>query len=45
MGYTAAIGAYEKVGFSAVGVMRQYERDVDGQQWHDALLMEQLACR
>ncbi len=39
----AAIRAYEKVGFRKVGVMRQYERDVDGQQWHDALLMELLA--
>jgi hypothetical protein len=39
----AAIRAYEKVGFRAVGVMRQYERDVDGGGWHDGLLMELLA--
>jgi aminoglycoside 6'-N-acetyltransferase len=39
----AAIRAYEKVGFKAVGVMRDYERDGDGEGWHDALLMELLA--
>jgi aminoglycoside 6'-N-acetyltransferase len=39
----AAIRAYEKVGFRAVGVMRRYERDVDGEDWHDGLLMELLA--
>lgn len=39
----AAIRAYEKVGFSPVGVMRAYERDVGGEGWHDALLMELLA--
>lgn len=39
----AAIRAYEKVGFSRVGVMRQAERDTDGAGWHDALLMELLA--
>lgn len=39
----AAIRAYEKVGFRAVGVMRRYERDVDGDGWHDGLLMELLA--
>jgi aminoglycoside 6'-N-acetyltransferase len=38
-----AISAYEKVGFRPVGVMREYERDVGGQGWHDALLMELLA--
>ncbi|HWH96655.1 MAG TPA: GNAT family protein [Baekduia sp.] len=38
-----AIKAYEKVGFRAVGTMRQYERDVGGAGWHDALLMELLA--
>ena len=38
----AAIRAYEKVGFRAVGVMRSYERDPDG-NWHDGLLMELLA--
>lgn len=40
---TAAIRAYEKVGFRAVGVMRRYERDVDGEDWHDGLLMELLS--
>jgi aminoglycoside 6'-N-acetyltransferase len=40
---TAAIRAYEKVGFRPVGVMRAYERDTDGQGWHDGLLMELLA--
>jgi aminoglycoside 6'-N-acetyltransferase len=39
----AAIRAYEKVGFRRVGVMRRYERDVDGHGWHDGLLMELLA--
>lgn len=39
----AAIRAYEKVGFRAVGVMRAYERDAGGEGWHDSLLMELLA--
>ncbi|MER7518319.1 GNAT family protein [Streptomyces sp. NPDC126499] len=39
----AAIRAYEKVGFRAVGVMRQYERGADG-TWHDGLLMDLLAA-
>ena len=39
----AAIRTYEKVGFRPVGVMRRYERDVDGPGWHDGLLMELLA--
>jgi aminoglycoside 6'-N-acetyltransferase len=39
----AAIRCYEKAGFRPVGVMRQYERDVDGDRWHDGLLMELLA--
>jgi aminoglycoside 6'-N-acetyltransferase len=38
---TAAIRAYERVGFTAVGVMRQYERGPDG-TWHDCLLMDML---
>jgi aminoglycoside 6'-N-acetyltransferase len=38
-----AIRAYEKVGFRRVGVMRSYERDADGDGWHDGLLMELLA--
>jgi aminoglycoside 6'-N-acetyltransferase len=39
----AAITAYERVGFVTVGVMRRYERDVDGTGWHDGLLMEMIA--
>jgi aminoglycoside 6'-N-acetyltransferase len=38
----AAIRAYEKVGFRAVGRMRQYQRFPDG-TWRDALLMDLLA--
>jgi aminoglycoside 6'-N-acetyltransferase len=38
----AAIRAYEKVGFRPVGVMRSYERGLDG-TFHDGLLMELLA--
>ena len=37
-----AIHVYEKVGFKPVGVMRRYERGIDG-EWHDALLMDLLA--
>ncbi len=37
-----AIHVYEKLGFRAVGVLRQYERVEDG-VWRDALLMELLA--
>ncbi len=40
---TRAIKAYERVGFKPVGVMRQYERGVDG-EWHDGLLMDMLAA-
>lgn len=36
----AAIRAYEKAGFKRVGIMRRYERDLDGEGWHDGLLME-----
>lgn len=39
----AAIRCYRAVGFTPVGVMRRYERDVDGEDWHDGLLMELLA--
>jgi aminoglycoside 6'-N-acetyltransferase len=39
---TAAIRAYEKVGFRPVGVMRQYERAPEG-HWRDGLLMDLLA--
>jgi len=38
----AAIACYTKVGFRPVGVMRNYERGVDG-TWHDGLLMDLLA--
>jgi aminoglycoside 6'-N-acetyltransferase len=38
----AAIRAYEKVGFRRVGVMRAYEKGLDG-VWRDGLLMEMLA--
>jgi aminoglycoside 6'-N-acetyltransferase len=37
-----AIRAYTAVGFRPVGVMRRYERGVDG-SWHDNLLMDLLA--
>jgi aminoglycoside 6'-N-acetyltransferase len=36
-----AIRAYEQVGFKRVGIMRQYERGVDG-EWHDGLLLDLL---
>lgn len=39
----AAVRAYEKVGFTRVGVMRRYERVPDGTGWRDGLLMELLA--
>jgi aminoglycoside 6'-N-acetyltransferase len=39
---SAAIRAYERVGFRPVGVLRRYERGVDG-SWHDGLLMDLLA--
>ncbi len=37
----AAIRAYERVGFRAVGIMRRYERCPDG-VWRDGLLMDML---
>ncbi len=40
----AAIRCYSAVGFQPVGVMRAYERDVDGSGWHDGLLMDLLAA-
>ena len=40
----AAIRCYASVGFRPVGVMRSYERDVDGRGWHDGLLMDLLAA-
>ena len=39
----AAIRCYASVGFRPVGVMRRYERDADGNDWHDGLLMDLLA--
>jgi RimJ/RimL family protein N-acetyltransferase len=39
----AAIRCYAAVGFRPVGVMRRYERDADGNGWHDGLLMDLLA--
>lgn len=38
-----AIRCYSAVGFRPVGVLRRYERDVDGTGWHDGLLMDLLA--
>ena len=38
----AAIRCYSKVGFRPVGIMRKYERGLDG-SWHDGLLMDLLA--
>jgi aminoglycoside 6'-N-acetyltransferase len=38
-----AIHCYEKVGFRAVGRLREYERSPDG-TWHDGLLMDLLAA-
>ena len=40
VGNAAAIRAYQKAGFTEVGVMRCAERDADGKGWHDSLLME-----
>ena len=37
-----AIRTYEKVGFRAVGTMREYRRSPDG-AWRDGLLMDLLA--
>lgn len=42
IGNARAIRAYEKVGFRAVGVLREAERGSDG-VWHDNLLMDLLA--
>jgi RimJ/RimL family protein N-acetyltransferase len=38
-----AIRCYAAVGFRPVGVMRRYERDPLGEDWHDGLLMDLLA--
>jgi len=37
-----AIRCYTAVGFRPVGVMRAYERDPEGTEWHDGLLMDLL---
>ena len=37
-----AVRCYRAVGFTPVGVMREYQRMADG-RWHDGLLMELLA--
>ena len=37
-----AIRVYEKLGFRRVGILRAYERWLDG-EWHDGLLMDLLA--
>ena len=42
LGNDAAIRCYAAVGFRPVGVLRDYERDVDGAGWHDGLMMELL---
>ncbi len=39
---TRAIRCYQSVGFRPVGIMRQYERGLDG-VYHDGLLMDLLA--
>jgi aminoglycoside 6'-N-acetyltransferase len=39
----AAIRCYAAVGFRPVGLMRRYERDPLGDDWHDGLLMDLLA--
>jgi aminoglycoside 6'-N-acetyltransferase len=38
----AAIRCYSKVGLRPVGIMRRYQRGMDG-TWHDGLLMDLLA--
>jgi RimJ/RimL family protein N-acetyltransferase len=40
-----AIACYAACGFRPVGVVRRYERDVDGTGWHDGLLMELVIDR
>jgi aminoglycoside 6'-N-acetyltransferase len=41
LGNEHAIAVYGRVGFRPVGVMRLYERGIDG-TWHDGLLMDML---
>jgi RimJ/RimL family protein N-acetyltransferase len=38
-----AIRCYSAVGFRPVGVLRRYEHDVEGDAWHDGLLMDLLS--
>lgn len=38
-----AIRCYAAVGFRPVGVLRRYERDAEGGEWHDGLLMDLIA--
>ena len=40
-GNAKAIRSYERLGFQPVGIMRSYERGLDG-TWHDGLLMDLL---
>jgi aminoglycoside 6'-N-acetyltransferase len=40
-GNARAIAVYSRVGFRPVGIMRLYERGMDG-TWHDGLLMDML---
>lgn len=40
-----AIACYRACGFRPVGVMRRYEKDVEGDGWHDGLLMELVVDR
>ena len=35
-----AIATYTACGFEPVGVMQEYEKNIDGSGWHDALFME-----
>jgi aminoglycoside 6'-N-acetyltransferase len=41
-GNERAIRCYARVGFRPVGIMREYERGLDG-TWHDGLLLDLLA--
>jgi aminoglycoside 6'-N-acetyltransferase len=38
---TRAIAVYASIGFKRIGIMRRYQRDVDG-KWRDGLLMDML---
>lgn len=40
VGNHASIRCCRACGFREVGIMRHYERDADGQGWHDGMLME-----